>query len=124
MSELDDLRAELTEEVDDVMGEPVLLAFLDGEQRSDATRENTAVNAVLRCGAGHAFNLAKGSKKERTSLSAEPSFLELSRSDYDGPMPKTGDKVQALTRAGLPWFEVLDVSDRGASRIILELGEA
>ncbi|WP_109317549.1 hypothetical protein [Pseudovibrio ascidiaceicola] len=124
MSELDDLRAELTEAVDDVMGEPVLLAFLDGEQQSDPTRENTAVSAVLRCGAGHAFNLSKGSKKERTSLSAEPSFLELARSDYDGPMPKSGDKVQALARAGKPWFEVLDVSDRGASRIILELGEA
>jgi hypothetical protein len=35
-----------------------------------------------------------------------------------------GDKIQAISRVGSPWFEVLELDDRGHSRLVVELGQA
>ena len=49
--------------------------------------------------------------------------LHIDRATYTGPPVRPGDAVQALSRPGRPWFEVLRVDDRGETRLVLELGE-
>ncbi len=109
--------------VDRVFAEPVMLSFLKGGL-PDPQRPSVTLVAILRVGGGEQTNIA-GSVAQgwRTQLAAGKAELHIHRSRFNGLTIRKGDAVQALSRPGQPWFEVLRVDDRGETRLVLELGE-
>jgi len=101
-------------------GEPVRLSFLKNGV-VDSDRPSIDIVAVLHSGGDDSFTVGTGM---RTRLSAGKAELFIARSTYAGPMPRKGDKVRALDRAGRPWFEVSAVSDRYSNLLVLTLGQA
>lgn len=101
-------------------GENVRISFLHGGA-VDPTRAAVVTRAVLhvigadpvRTGPGDTF---------RSRVATHTAELLLDRSTYAGPIPIRGDKVQAVDRAGQPWFEVASVSDRFTNIIAVSLG--
>jgi hypothetical protein len=100
-------------------GESVRLSFLKNGT-ADPARPLINIVAILHSGGDDSFAAGTGM---RTRLSASQSELLIDRSTYTGSMPRQGDKVRANDRTGLPWFEVLAVSDRYSNLIVLTLGE-
>ncbi|WEK06859.1 MAG: hypothetical protein P0Y65_20685 [Candidatus Devosia phytovorans] len=109
--------------VDQQFAEPVKLSFLKGGA-VDQARPAVEIDAPLRVGGGKETNADGGvGRSWRTQLAAGKAELHIDRATYVGPSIKSGDAVQALSRPGQPWFEVLRVDDRGETRLVLELGE-
>lgn len=103
-------------------GEAVRLSFMDGAA-PDPERALTDIRAILHAGGDDSKSVQDG-LKYRTRLSAGQAELVISRDEYAGPMPRVGDRVRATERAGAPWFEVADVSDRYSNLIVLSLNQA
>jgi hypothetical protein len=103
-------------------GEAVRLSFLDGAA-ADPDRPLIDIRAILHVG-GDDSKPEAGGLKYRTRLSAGMAELHIVRSEYDGPMPRQGDRVRATDRVGAPWYEVADVSDRYSNMIVLSLNQA
>lgn len=118
-----ELRDRTVAGVDHIFAEPVKLSFLN-KGEVDTTRASVEIEAILRFG-GERETSASGEFRNRSSVrvSAAPGQLFIDASTYAGPVIRVGDAVRALARNGQPWFEVLHVSDRGETRIILSLGE-
>jgi hypothetical protein len=110
--------------VDAKFAEPVRLSFMkDG--RPDPGRRQVVVNGMLLVGVGK--NTTAGANRTsswRTRITSGKAELHLDRTQYDGPVPKEGDKVRAVSRPGMPLFDVLAVDDRSHTRIVVQLGEA
>lgn len=103
--------------------EPIGLLFLKNGI-ADPDRENVEISAILRVKSTSNSNMDGGqSKAWKSRHTADKSRLAIDRASYAGPMPATGDKIKALSRAGEPLFEVLYVNDRDHARLFLELGE-
>lgn len=116
------LRDRVVAAVDKTFAEPVKLSFLKKEE-VDPARPSVEIEAVLRVGGGEETGMNGGyGATWRTRLAAEKAELHIDRASYRGPLPERGDRVQALSRHGKPWFEVLRVDDRGEARLVLELG--
>lgn len=111
--------------VDGVMqaswGESVRLAFMKGEAL-DTARPAIELRAILHV-AGDRVVASGPADTYRTLQALGGSELVLNRATYTGPVPREGDKVRALDRAGKPWFRVANVSDRYSNLIVLNLGE-
>lgn len=109
--------------VDKVFAEPVRLSFLR-KGVVDPARAAVDIDAVLRVGGGSDTNMSGGyAQSWRTQLASGKAELHINRAAYAGPKLVAGDRVQASSRPGEPWFEVLRVDDRGETRLVLELGE-
>lgn len=116
------IRDRVTHAVDKVFAEPVKLSFLLDDE-VDPERQAVEIEAVLRVGGGKQISIDSGRGQTwRTQIAVEKAELHIVRAHYQGPMPKKGDRVRALSRPGEPWFEVLRVDDRSEARLILELG--
>lgn len=103
-------------------GERVGLLFLS-KALQDPARPAIETSGILHVGGDDSKPISAGDQF-RTRLALGSAELFLDRSTYVGPIPRKGDKVRALDRAGRPWFEVSTVSDRYSNLIVLTLGEA
>lgn len=100
-------------------GETVRLSFLKNGT-VDPARPMTETRAILHSGGDDSFSAGTGM---RTRLSAGQAELIIDRSTYQGPAPRSGDRVRANDRAGLPWFNINNVSDRYSNILVLSLSE-
>lgn len=118
-----EIRDRVAAAVDQRFAEPIKLSFLKNGA-VDPDRDAIEIDAVLRVGGGTDTNIAGGfAGGWRTHLAAGKAELHINRATYAGPMLKQGDRARAISRASMPWFEVLRVDDRGEVRLVLELGE-
>lgn len=118
------IEAKVDRTVGSTFGESVRLSFLK-KGVVDPDREALTVSALLHVeGDDPSTPGGRGSGKFAMQLSAGEAALFIDRSVYLGPAAAQGDRVQALDRAGKPWFEVAYVSDRHTNLIILTLTQA
>jgi hypothetical protein len=103
-------------------GESVRLSFLNGGV-VDPDRQPIDIVAVLASDGDDSKSISDRGDRFRSRLSLGQAELFIDGSNYSGPQPRKGDKVRANDRAGKPWFEVADVSDRYSNLIVLSLGE-
>lgn len=109
---------------DRVFAEPVRLKF-NKNGAADSSRPSIDIEAVLRVGGGKE-TAASGNRIDaawRTRIAAQRAELHIDRARYPIIQAVTGDEVQAVSRPGMPWFEVLVVDDRGSTRLVLQLRE-
>lgn len=57
-------------------------------------------------------------------FAASTSRLAIDRNKYPDIVLRHGDKIQALSRSGKPWFKVISITNRSRRRLYVELGEA
>ena len=105
-------------------GETVRLLFLKNSA-ADPTRPQWTGRAILHTGGDGSrdADIGQGSAF-RTRLAAGEGELFLTRDEYDGPMPQTGDKVRAMDRDDTPAWEVKMVSQRYSNLMVLSLTQA
>lgn len=117
------LRDRMTEAVDDVFAEPIALIFKkDG--RSDPSRPNLEIDAILRTDDQETRSLTGGNSRSWSSeIASGGAVLKIDRTKYPDIRLKKGDQVQAMSRAGSPKFTVLDVDLRNHVRQIVKLGD-
>ncbi|SFK99317.1 hypothetical protein SAMN04488518_113112 [Pseudovibrio ascidiaceicola] len=109
---------------DERWAEAIELKFLQ-DGRQDQSRGNTTIQAILRVGNVRNTNLSGGDAlKWRGRVNSAKTQLHIAKSLYTGPEIKKGDTIRAITRDGMPWFDVLHANYRDQLRIVLELGEA
>ncbi len=109
---------------DERWAEAIELKFLQ-DGRQDQSRQNTTIQAILRVGNARNTNLSGGGAlKWRGRVNSAKTQLHIAKSLYTGPEIKKGDTIRAITRGGMPWFDVLHANYRDQLRIVLELGEA
>lgn len=102
-------------------GEAVRLSFFKNGA-PDQSRPITDTRAVLHVGSDDSSRLDAGSGSVfRSRLAAGQGELFLDRSTYTGPIPRAGDAVRALDRAGQPWFDVSMVGDHDTNLIVVTL---
>lgn len=115
-----DMERQVDKIVGHAFGERVRLTFMkDG--RSDPSRPQVTIMAVLHTGGDDSFNVGSG---YRSRVSAGAAELFLDRSIYSGPIPAARDIVRAMDRAGQPRFEVKSISDRYSNLLVLSLNQA
>lgn len=117
------LEATVDRKIGRSFGEQVFLRF-NRDGVTDPQRPSVTISAVLHVGGDNTIPLGLTSDKFRTRLSAGRAELFIDRSTYAGPVPALKDDVRALDRAGQPWFEVLNISDRYSNLLALLLGES
>ena len=117
------LRDRVLARVDHVFAEPVLLR-VNKSGEADPSRPSIEIEAILRVGGGKETSVA-GSQGAtwRTRINAQRAELHVDRAKYPGIAFRIGDEVQAPSRIGEPWFEVLAVDDRSMTRLVVQLGE-
>lgn len=112
-----------TRATDAVFAEPLRIAFLV-KGRDDPARPDIEITAPLVVGAGKIDSAAGRVQSWGSRIASGKAQVHITRADYQGPVIRKGDKVRALDRRGMPWWEVNQVDDRDAVRIILHLTEA
>lgn len=118
------LRDRVVAQVDRVFAEPVRLSFMKDGQL-DPDRPIIEIEAVLRTDKSVTASPSGGRDRGwQSRVSSQPAQLHIDRSRYPDIVVRGLDKVRALSRPGMPWFEVLSVEDRGMNRLVLNLGEA
>jgi hypothetical protein len=118
------LRDRVMAQVDRTFAEPVRLSFMRNGT-PDPDRPMVEIEAPLRVGGGKETGVAGTMLHTwRTRIVAQRAELHMDRTKYPDVKLIKGDKVKALARPGEPWFEVLAVDDRGAARLVVQLGEA
>ncbi|WP_108459191.1 hypothetical protein [Devosia naphthalenivorans] len=118
-----DSRDRVLAAVDKAFAEPVRLSFFK-KDLPDPLKQPVDIEAVLRVGGGDETNLAGGyAQTWRTQLAAGKAELHINAARNLGLVIKVGDRVQAISRPGEPWFKVERVDDRGENRLVLELSE-
>ncbi|KTQ95012.1 hypothetical protein NS226_13860 [Aureimonas ureilytica] len=118
-----DLRASVVRCADRIFAERVRFSFFR-KGDVDPTRPPADITAVLRVGGGDERNLAGGLAKDwSTQIAAGKAELHVDRDAFPSLTVREDDRVCALDRPGLPWFQVLRVDDRGDTRLVLALGE-
>jgi len=119
------LRDRVLADVDQKFAEPVKLFFIAKNGKADPDRLAMEIEAILRVGGGKQSRASGGASESwRTRIAPGKAELHIDRATYTGPAFSVGDKLKALSRAGEPMFEVLDIDDRGEARLVLELGES
>lgn len=118
------LRNRVLAQVDHTFAEPVRLSFMK-EGVVDPDRAMIDIDAILRVDGGKETSPAGSMVQSWESrISAQRGELLIDRAAHPGLVFRKGDKVRALARPGQPWFEVLTTDDRGATRLVVALGEA
>lgn len=118
------LRDRTVAQVDAIFAEPVKLSFLKSGA-VDPGRDAVTIEAVLRVSAGRQTGVAGAMVESwKSTIDAQRGQLHIDRTKYPEIVLHKGDRVRALARPGEPWFEVLSVDDRGATRLVVEVGEA
>lgn len=109
--------------VDRIFAETVKIVFVkDGS--ADPARPAVEVAAVLRTAAQVAPSIAGGRGQAwNAEIAAGSAVLHVSRSRYPELSLRKGDRVQAIQRPGLPWFDVSRQDARSHSRLIVHLSE-
>lgn len=117
------LRNRVLAQVDYTFAEPVRLSYMkDGVL--DVARPAVDIEAPLRVDSGKETSPAGSMVQSWESrVSSQRGELRIDRAKYPNVVLRKGDKVRALARPGQPWFEVLTVDDRGATRLVVALGE-
>lgn len=113
-----------TAAVDGVHAEPLLLAFLNAKGRNDPTRPDQTVRGILVTGNGTADSPAGRVQSWGGRIASGKARAFLSREVYAGPEIREKDKIRAINRRGQPWFEIQQIDDRDATRLVLHLSEA
>lgn len=117
------LRDRVLAQVDRTFAEPVRLSFMKGGS-VDPARPMVEIEAILRVDHGKESSPAGSMVQSWESrISAQRGELRIDRAAYPDLVLRRGDKIKALARPGEPWFEVLSVDDRGATRLVVALGE-
>lgn len=117
------LEAAVDQKIGRSFGESVYLKF-NRNGVTDPERLAVTINAILHVGGDDSMPLGNGDDRFRSRLSAGRAELFIDRSTYRGPDPALKDEVRAMDRAGKPWFEVLNISDRYSNLLVLSLGES
>lgn len=106
-------------------GETVRLSFLlKPGGAKDPERPQWTGRAVLHVGGDGSIGAVADGNKYRTRLNAGQAELVLTRDEYDGPVPRTGDTVRAVDRDGEPSWAVSGVSDRYSNLWVLSLTQS
>lgn len=105
-----------------VWGESVRLSFMNGGA-IDPARPMIEVTAIIHVGGDGSISPGAG-HQFKTNLSAGQAALVIDRNKYPALVAKRGDKVRANDRAGQPWWEVADVTDRYSNLLVLTLTQA
>lgn len=118
------IRERTTRAVDAVMAETVK-QFPLKNGKADPSRQVYEFQAVLRTGGTRNTSLSGGVARDwMVRIAAGKAQLHIDRVANPDVKIAVGDKIQATSRAGSPWFEVLELDDRGHSRLVVELGQA
>lgn len=118
------IRERTTRAVDAVMAETVKQFPLKNGQ-ADPSRHSYEFQAVLRTGGTKNTSVSGGLARDwMVRISAGKAQLHVDRVANPAVKIAVGDKIRAISRAGSPWFEVLELDDRSHSRLIVELGQA
>ena len=118
------IRERTTRAVDAVMAETVKQFPLKNE-KADPSRQVCEFQAVLRTGGTRNNSMSGGVGRDWiVRIAAGKAQLHVDRVANPDVKIAVGDKIQAISRAGSPWFEVLELDDRGHSRLVVELGQA
>lgn len=118
------IRERTTRVVDAVMAETVKQYPLKNG-RADPSRQVCEFQAVLRTGGTRNTSVSGGVARDwMVRIAAGKAQLHVDRVANPDVKIAVGDKIQAISRVGSPWFEVLELDDRGHSRQVLELGQA
>lgn len=104
-------------------GENIRLSFMKNGAADPGRPAMTLRSEAFHTGGNDSNSIGIGSEF-RTRLSAGQAELFLARSMYAGPAIRKGDMVRALDRAGEPWWEVSDVSDRYTNLVVVSLTQA
>lgn len=109
--------------VDRAFGETVKVVFVkDG--KADPERPAIEVTAVLRTAAQVSPSMAGGRGQAwNAEIAAGSATLFVNRSRYPDLSLNKGDRVQAIQRPGLPWFDVARQDSRSHGRLIVHLSE-
>ncbi|WP_339760727.1 hypothetical protein [uncultured Hoeflea sp.] len=118
------IRERTTRAVDAVMAETVK-QFPLKKGKADASRQIREFQAVLRTGGTRNTSVSGGVARDwMVRIAAGKAQLHVDRVANPDVTIAVGDKIQATSRVGSPWFEVLELDDRGHARLIAELGQA
>lgn len=109
--------------VDTVFAEPVRISPMKGGQ-PDPAHPQITIEAPLRTGADKQSGIQGGSGRSwQSRIAAGQAELRIDRTKYPDLVVKKGYAVRAMSRPGLPAFEVLFVNDRDHTRLIVGLGQ-
>lgn len=118
------IRERTTRAVDAVMAETVK-QFPLKNGKTDPSRQVSEFQAVLRTGGTKNTSVSGGVARDwMARIAAGKAQLHVDRVANPDAKITVGDKIQAISRAGSPWFEVLELDDRGHARLVVELGQA
>ena len=118
------LRDRTLAQVDRVFAEPVRFSPM-AAGKAAPERSKIVIEAVLRVYRGGAASVSGGRDRAWLSeINGQKAELHVDRARYPGLVSRPGDKIRALSRPGEPLFSVIAVDDRGASRLVLVLGES
>lgn len=118
-----EIRDRVVAAVDAKFGEPIRLSPMKNGV-SDPDRQQVVLEAVLRVGEGATTSVTGGSAQSwRSRIVAGKAQLHINLATYEGPPPRQGDIVRALSRHGQPAFVVSDIDDRSHTRLVLNLSE-
>ena len=93
---------------------------------ADPSRDQVPVSARFRSGAEDARSQSGGqvASSWQSRISASEALAYITRAQYPDLVVRQGDKVRRVDRAGMHWYRVSAVNDRGAGDIILHLSES
>lgn len=125
MASLDRIREITTKINDKYFAEKILISFFTNGA-VDKTREKIEIEAILTIGNETAKKPDGGMTGGvwHVPVAAAPTKLAIDRQKYPNLTLRRGDKVQAVSRVGKPWFTVATVADRGRNRLYATLNES
>lgn len=116
-------RDKVVASVDERFAETVRISPMKGGQ-PDPDRPQITIEAPLRTGADKQSGIQGGSGRSwQSKIAAGQAELRIDRTKYPGLVLKKGDAVRAMSRPGLPAFDILFVNDRDHTRLIVGLGQ-
>lgn len=123
MAILDVVRERTTKINDQLFAEEIKLSFLVNGV-VDKTRAQMIVKGILTINDELTKKADGGiSGTWHVPIAAAPARLVIDRKAYPNIVIRHGDKVQAVSREGEPWFQVTSVKDRSKQRLYVYLSE-
>lgn len=124
MALLDIIREKTTKINDKYFSEKILVSFFRNGV-VDTSREKIVIDAILTIGDETAKKPDGGMTGGawHVPVAVAPTKLAIDRRKCPTLVLRRGDKVQAVSRAGKPWFSVASVADRGRDRLYATLNE-
>ena len=108
---------------DRIFAELIFFSPMRGSVQDDK-RSARNIEGVLRVGGGSETSVANRQATDwRSRIVAGKGELHIDWAAFPGLIVRQGDRLRAMTRPEVPWFEVLAVDDRSFDRLVLQLGE-